>query len=610
MKRTLAITLLLLATVAGAAPLDLADVRTRVANAPDPVAGDEGLVLFEGRYYTHEDGLTTLRVQRLTRVDSEWALERVSDPRIRFDASRQRLDVTTCRSYLPDGGFVDSPVNAFNEVTPGALTLAVDFLDIKELVVTHTGLIPGAILWLDYTLRDIAPAGLPAGHLIFPHGDFPVLEMEIVAEGLYGETVNPEGGLHALPEGEGTWRFRELPAAPGVVHRRGDQLPHVVLSPRDGWEDVLQALGESLEAALTDTTGLDAWLGRLDTQPPFVSEREAMEAWLDGIESDTALLRLDEWHWRRAPRSVARVLETSLATPLERIALLSAAMGTQELTEHWMFPARWRQTGRLLASAALENPLILVSRTEDGPCYLAPCTNRISKGEQLTLHGSFMIGPENRRPDRVPAHGDPGIHIVRLKLHWDLPGNTWRLAGGLSIPERLRVNLEAPETYLRDWLSKDSTQVDELRLIRGIKQFEAGGERPMPTTDDEGLTRIELSTPAVSLAELLPAGMNRSHSGSQTIHYPRQAAYYRLTWILDLPEDIEPLSVTSIGATCPGGSFTCSRELEGNRLTIHYDLEHDGSPVSPADYPAYRDFVNAALDPAATRVILRPREEG
>ena len=609
MRTTIAILLLVLAVAAGAAPLDLAEVRTRVANAPDPVAGDEGMVLYEGRYYTHADGLTTLRVQRLTRVDSEWALEQVSDPRIRFDSSRQRLEVNACRSYLPDGGFVDSPVNAFNEVTPGALTLAVDFLDIKELVITHTGLVPGAILWLDYTLRDIEPAGLPTGHLIFPHGDFPLLEMEIVAEGLYGETVNPEGGLHTLPEGEGKWRFRELPAARGVNHRRGDQLPHVVLSPLGGWEEAIGAVTESLEAALTDTAGLGVWMAEFEEERPLIGDRETLESWLAGIGADTALLTLDDWHWRRAPRQISRVLASSVATPLERLALISAAMRSRGIPARWIFPRLWNGDGSLLALAALGNPLAQPDAPEPAPdgwlcdAVASTVTSYAARPEVDTYwSGGRFVEAGARR-----------ACLARIVTYWNLAEGDWRMDGRLDLPPHLGAELDMPETTLREWLETDSTEVSELRLgeIQDSRlAFDAGGTRPLPTKDDRGDTRIALRLPPVPYAELLPAAMNRSHSASRGFLYPSRAAHYRITWILDLPEDMEPLPLEPTGATCPGGSFTATRELEGHRLTVHYDLEHDGAPVAPADYPAFRDFVNAALDPAATRVILRPREEG
>jgi hypothetical protein len=616
----ISLALLLLATPAAATdawgPLDDQTLRTRVNNAPDPGPGEEGIVLFEGRYYRHDDGLSTLRVQRLLRIDSEWALEQVSDPRLRYDSSRQELIVHATRSFLPDGEIVDSPVNAFNEVTPGALAQAVDFLDIRELVVTHTGLVPGAIIWLDYTLRDTAPAGLPAGELIFPHGDFPLLEMEIVAEGLFGETVNPERGLHALPEPESNddllrWHLRELPAAPGEArHRLGDQLPHVQLSPLEDWEDVVIALAESIESAVTDTTGLGAWLFEFEVEGPLLGDWEALETWLDGMAERTALLRFDDWHWRRAPRSVARVLATSVATPLERVALLTAAMRTREIPVQWHFPRLW-QTHRkqLLSLSVLDNPLVFIPTSHNSIVnwQADPVANWLVPHSEAFVRSDYRIGSGLARPAPGPGFGFQTCQ-VQLTQYWNLEDGAWRMEGLNIIPTPLRIDLSTPETYLREWLETDSTRVDALRL-RGEVHFDAKGTTALPGADEQGLVRIKLPQHPVTLETLLPPGMNRSHSSCRAMLFPRQGADYHLTWILDLPEGMEPISLEPIGATCPNGSFTATRELEGNRLTMHYDLESGVAPVKPSDYPAFRDFVNAALDPAATCVILREREE-
>ncbi len=626
MKRLALILLLLLPTLAQAAswgPMDDRELRTRLENAPDPASGEEGMLLFEGRYYHHEDGLTELRVQRLTRVSSEWALEHVSDPRLRYDSSRQELEIHRCRTYLPDGEFVDSPINAFNDVTPGALTQAVDFLDIREMVVTHTGLVPGAIIFLDYSLRDTAPAGLPAGEVIFPHGDFPLLEMEIVAEGLFGETVNPEGRLYSLPEPDNDddtlrWLLRELPAAPGEArHQLGDQLPHVQLSPLDGSEEVVLALAESIETAIVDTTGLGEWLDKFEAERPFLSDREALEAWLDDLDESTARRRIGDWHWRRAPRSVARVLETSVATPLERIALLTAAMRIREIPVQWHFPSLWQVRDKgLLPLPSLGDPLIYIPVHVTSTISLLgwqadPVANRLQKPGSPTLP-IYMIGDRLTSLGRSPSSSLPSLYLVRFAYYWKHEDGSWQLEGEHTIPARLHVDLRTPETYLRNWLEADSTRVDALHLHdlqNRNTHFAADGSSPLPAVDERGGVQIELIMPPVTFESLLPPGMNRSHSACRALLFPRQGAHYHLTWILDLPEDREPTSLEPISASCPGGSFTATRELEDNRLTLHYDLEHNGAPVQPADYPAYREFVNAALDPAATRVILREREE-
>ncbi len=355
MKRALMFALLAIACLAAslpaaAAPLDDAAVAARIAAAPAPAAGEDGLVIYEAHHYRYVDGLMRHRHQRLLRVTTEWALERLADPRLRFDSARQKITVHAARTYFNGGGFIDSPANAFNTVTPGELAQAPDFLDIQELVITHVGLEPGCFLWLDTEIVDTAPAGLPEGALLFPQGEFPVREMDVTAEGLYAELVNPEGGLLALPAGtsEGlrhAWHFENLPAAPGqATYRLGDQLPHLNFSPLESWDLVLKAIDASLMSAIADDDGLGEWLAGIEKElgRTYLADREFLTSIGAKLNERTTLLDGSDWAWR-APRSVARVLETSVATPLERTALMYAACrGRQRQLE---LPARWKGLG-------------------------------------------------------------------------------------------------------------------------------------------------------------------------------------------------------------------------------------------------------------------------
>ena len=595
---------------AAAAPLDESAVAVRVAGAPASAPGEDGLVLFEGHYYRLADGLLSHRHQRLLRVTSEWALERLADPRLRFDGARQRIEVHAARTYFPNGEYIDSPANAFNTVTPGELAQAPDFLDIQELVITHTGIEPGCCLWLDTESIDTAPAGLPEGALLFPQGEFPVLEMEVIAEGLNSELINPEGGLLALPagqrDGERTrWHFAKLPAAPGqATYRLGDQLPHLNFSPLANWEQVVQAVGSSLEAAATDTACLDAWIAQVECnlERPFLDDRDAIVAILAALGDRTRLLDGPDWAWR-APRSVARVLETSIATPLERAALMIAACRTRGLPTSLELPCLWLDHGSpLLPLAALKAPWL---QTGGG-------VGRFSPGEGR-LRGNFeILGPlvyRERELRREPA--DLHRFMATNDQYWDLTDGSFTLSTNFA-PVGHWDGIRTPETALREWCEgwTDSSRVETLSL-RGIHEIgvaaDVKGKAPLPGAEESGCIRLRLPMTPVDLAALLPPGMQRAQSTWRAVLFPPEPVELHLSWILDLPADLDAVAAPTLGANCPGARFTATRTQVGRRLTVHYDLEWSGAPVPPADYPAFRAFINAALDPQATQILLLPR---
>lgn len=611
MKRALLLAALCLALAlpAVAAPLDEAGVAARLAAAPSPAPGEDGLVLFEGHYYRYADGLMSHRHQRLLRVTTEWALERLADPRLRFDSARQKIDVHAARTYFPGGGFIDSPANAFNTVTPGELALAPDFLDIQELVITHVGLEPGCVLWLDTEIVDTAPAGLPEGALLFPQGDFPVLEMEVIPEGLQIEIVKPKSGLAALLEGEIEsgpfwWRFKNLPAAPGQTgYRLGDQLPHLNLSPVSGWKAAVEAIEASLEAAVIDTAGLGAWLASVEREleRPFLNDRDAIAACLAALGDRTALLDGADWAWR-APRSVARILETSEATPLERTALMMAVCRTRRLQTSLELPTLWAgNRDGLLPLAALKSPWLMVYQGGGG--QIAPAEGRFRvPGED--------IGPYTYRLQNPDVQDHPSFTATST-LYWNLASGGFTLCTTWD-PAGLWGSAEAPESGMRKWVEgwADSSHVESLALREGGPQriiAELTGEALLSAADESGRIRFALPMPPVALNELLPPGMQRAQSSCRGILFPPHPVELHLNWILDLPTAMDAVPLPALGATCPGARFTARRDLVDRRLTVRYDLSWDGSPVTPADYPAFRALVNAALDPKTTEVLLVPR---
>lgn len=681
MKRALLLALLAIAGLAVALPalaaegaLDFTiavDPAALLAAAPAPQPGEDGLVVYEAHHYRYADGLMRHRHQRLLRVTTEWALERLADPRLRFDSARQKITVHAARTYLPGGGAVDSPSNAFNTVTPGELALAPDFLDIQELVITHVGLEPGCALWLDTEIVDTAPAGLPEGALLFPQGEFPVLEMVIDSGELIAELINPGSGLLTLPEGDDLeareaaermraaktardslaagitmkkpsgpqrrWHLQNLPAAPGqATHRLGDQLPHLVLSPLDSWQDVMERVEESLDTAAVDSSGLGAWLAKVerDLERPFLSDRDALTAILAALDERTSLLSGADWAWR-SPRSVARILETSVATPLERTAVMIAACRSRGLEPRLELPSRWLSRGQeLLALAELDAPQLRLPLVGS----LSPVEGRIL--EPYEKKDVFTYSLERTNPKKVQIHVKSPL-VAESSLFWDL--NTGSFAMDLRLaPQGLWKGEDTPESALREWCEgwTDSSRVEALSLHAGSQRIRASlaGSAPLPAADGAGRIRLALPTLPLDLAALLPPGMQRAQSACRALLFPHPA-HLSLSWVLHLPADMEAAFAPPVSASCPAGSLRVTRELEGRRLKLRYDFDwgtegapmapflfvepidlslrtadtpHDSIPelrreVSPADYPAFRALVNAALDPKTTEVLLVPR---
>ena len=78
-----------------------------------------------------------------------------------FNPTYQQLSIHKAQTTMVNGRKVKSPENAFNEVLPQFAPNAPAFNQLREMVVTHTGIEPGATIDFAYTIhskRDFMPA--------------------------------------------------------------------------------------------------------------------------------------------------------------------------------------------------------------------------------------------------------------------------------------------------------------------------------------------------------------------------------------------------------------------------------------------------------------------
>ncbi|MDR1056539.1 MAG: DUF3857 domain-containing protein [Prevotellaceae bacterium] len=74
-----------------------------------------------------------------------------------YNPDYQKLTINECYTIRADGKRIDAPrINAFNEVLPRFAANAPQHNQLREMVITHTGLELGATIYLDYTLHTQA----------------------------------------------------------------------------------------------------------------------------------------------------------------------------------------------------------------------------------------------------------------------------------------------------------------------------------------------------------------------------------------------------------------------------------------------------------------------
>ncbi len=194
---------------------------------------------------------------------------------ILYNPSFQQLTVNKSETTMPSGRKVNSPANALNEVLPQFAPNAPAFNHLREMVVSHTGIGPGATIELNYNIHTNAgflPA-LMANEVLTTNE--PVKELEVVVKVPISQKLN--------------WQLFNAKVTP-VVKTEGDYtvysfelrdlkaIAHEMLQPRDN----------RLQPRLVFTTGKQLF-ENLTAQPAFALEtNDAMKALVESVKSKEA----------------------------------------------------------------------------------------------------------------------------------------------------------------------------------------------------------------------------------------------------------------------------------------------------------------------------------
>ncbi len=101
----------------------------------------------------HTDGSIEYKYYKEVKLLSPYAFNRMyGETFIIYNPDFQKVKIHQSYTIMNDGKKVETPKNAFNEVLPRAAANYPAYNQMKELVVTHTGLDVGATIYLEYSI--------------------------------------------------------------------------------------------------------------------------------------------------------------------------------------------------------------------------------------------------------------------------------------------------------------------------------------------------------------------------------------------------------------------------------------------------------------------------
>ncbi len=627
MRNPLLITGIAALLLAGAALAQIPDTAALIAGAPGEAEypGADAIVLYDSMTYDVDDaGRLSRRVHRLTKLLTEWACRNLSDVRPSWDATRQELVIHACRTTMRNGEVVDTPPYGFNEVTPDGVARCPDFLSLRETVISHVAVERGAVVELDYEVRDLEPGPLPAGGLEFLQGEWPILTrvVRVSAPGELSYTqlhtdlapvVTREGARSSV-----TWTAHDVEGLPleGNTGHRGDYLPCVAFSTLGDWSALARRLtalssfgacGAELQDWL-DQEG-DAFAGVV----PDLSARDTVErvAHLLGERLRTVQA---SGPWVRAPRPPDQVFASSYGTPWEKAVLALHLLRAAGLQPELAFFTRWETLAAEAPTLASFSDLRVVVRVGDEQFWLSPDGGVpiIGRCDLAGRTGMFLEDtPKGYRKYTVPRPESTCVLAVDVR-----PDD----AGGFSA----EIDLALTSAFRLADRDRDAVQMAEVVTAAVLPGAEIRTTRVLDlaphvlhlrlTARADSLGRVvgegllvTLPAPPHDLLDLLPAACRLSAGRRATPLFPGGPLREEIRWRLTLPAGLvvdRPVPAADLEADLVGYHQSCRQQ--GQVVEVRRSLEVSEGSVAPAAWPAFRAVLAAAAAPAARELVLLP----
>lgn len=567
-------------------------------------------------YTLNEDGSISYQYFKQLKLLTYTAFNRFyGETFIVYNPEFQALKINDSYTIMANGTKVEAPDNAFNEVLPGAAAHSASYNNLREMVVTHTGLELGATIYLDYTLTTKA-GFLPAlmGNEIIEESS-PVEEMEIVVKvpsdvELQYKMFNLRTAPEIMVVGTEkvyTWQFKGLDASP-KENFRGDLpgTPRLIFSTEAkpgvviGWVTRQKAfdylLDESMQKFVNETKDESDEIGTLLA----IQEELVKNMKYDHVSMGWVGYRV---------RTPEEVWKSNGGTELEKTVLLAALLKAADYNTVPVLigPQKFydKNVGDLLL---FENAAVKVNTKGNGTLYIS-ATETNNQSMEAKLAGK-VIAPLYKNADFSIM--EPGTFKNEILLSGE-----FKISGEMNLTGLIEAELSgAANPFLE--IQKDSQQLSK----------KVGGGVVAKT---DGAVKVLNSNPAKTEAQLLvekekvckealgfyrwelPSmnnGFNSWHisylsSSRQGVFVLPYVLEEKYAYEIEIPDGFEFVNKKqAVSLKNKAGRVKIEISPKNNTVSVQRELVLNLKEIQPQDYADFRALVNEWLDENMKMIVF------
>ncbi|MBE0646385.1 MAG: DUF3857 domain-containing protein [Bacteroidales bacterium] len=286
-------------------------------------------------YTLNADGTIDYRCTKTLKLQNYRSFHRLfGETFIVYNPDFQELKVNQAYTIMADGKKVVAPENAFNEVLPGFAAHAPAFNQLREMVVTHTGLEIGSTIFFDYqihTAKGFFPAFMGSTRLA---EDQPVKSMTVVIKTpakqplffhLFNSALMPketnENGYTIY-----TWTQTDIPAIEAEAFQKdplGDY-PALIFSSLQNYEPLVEYFTSQEAFQYQTNLAMDGFVGELASENQ--KKADLVFAIQESVVKDFNLFGVPEEDIGYKIRKPVEVWNSNGGTVAEKAVMMSALL--------------------------------------------------------------------------------------------------------------------------------------------------------------------------------------------------------------------------------------------------------------------------------------------
>lgn len=569
-------------------------------------------------YTLHADGTLDYRYSKKQKLLTYRAIHNLyGETFLVYNPEYQDLKINEAFTIMADGKKVTSPPNAFNEVLPSVAANAPAYNQLREMVVTHTGIERDATINLDYVLhsgKEYSP--FLAGNEVFADTE-PIEELTVIVRIPQGKTLSFRmfhSDLKPLITVEGsytvyTWKQKNIPAIPAEEFQKtGNALyPRLIFSTAENRNVLYQLLVKQPAFGFEATGEMKNAI-----ESVLMESREKTDIILklqEKVVNDVVLWPIPMKYTGYRCRPAPVTWNSNGGTLMEKAVLLAALLREAGIPADPVFaipddfykdaPATFTDVEDILVKAEL---------TETGPVY-------------LSLNS---LNPQNLK------YGNPGKTLVSLR-RGSLPDaaraeeyrNRISVQGSFMVTDKKQLSGDISGGFLYNcnpWLTF-------LRDKNKAKTYFTGGLSPSDlkelkvatsTPDETFLTyKVQKETPFRKDSNYytftLPLVVNGIESWGMKLFPKSRQTPVEVPFLLEESYEYSivlpaggRLFTQAVRANIRNGTGAFLFEVipENDKITVRKSIRIVKRIIDPADYPDFKEMMDAWNSEKYRKVIF------